>query len=248
VTHLAVENLAVRYGGVTAVAGVSFEAERGQMIGIIGPNGAGKTSLIDGLTGFTASTGSVRVDGHEFGGLPAHRRAQSGLVRTWQSVELFEDLTVRENLTVAMGAKGARVVLASLAGRHTADDSRVDVVLDQLELTRLADHRPSELSNGQRKLVGVARAIITDPTVVCLDEPAAGLDSHESIQLGVRLRHVADRGRAVLLVDHDMGLVLGICDRVVVMQFGEKIAEGTPTEIRNDDRVVEAYLGTKVVR
>jgi branched-chain amino acid transport system ATP-binding protein len=167
------------------------------------------------------------------------------VARTWQSLELFDELTVRENVQVAATPLRVRSMLLDLAwpGRRRASNDPDDV-LALLGLERLGDSRPSALSLGQQKLVGVARALAAEPSCVLLDEPAAGLDSAESGELGRRLRAVAERGTAVLLVDHDMDLVLDVCSRVYVLDFGRVIAAGSPAEIRTDDRVIAAYLGS----
>ena len=193
--------------------------------GLIGPNGAGKTTLVDAVSGFVGCTGRVELSGADIGGLPPYERARRGLGRTWQSTELFDDLDVRENLTVASRSGSAARVLG-LVGMDWA-----------------AEAMPAQLSMGQRKLVGVARALAAEPRLLCLDEPAAGLDTRESEELGARLRGLADRGQAMLLIEHDMGLVLGICDRVIVLEFGQVIAEGPPDAVRQDPRVIAAYLG-----
>ncbi len=223
---LEVRDLSVRFGGVRAVDGVDLDVDAGALVGLIGPNGAGKTTLIDALTGFVPARGEVRFDGRDLSGLAPHRRARAGLVRTWQSLELFDDLTVEENLSVA------------------ADDAdAVAEALAVVDLAEVAGRLPTELSQGQRKLVGVARALAAGPSLICLDEPAAGLDSTESVALGERLRAIVDGGTAILLVDHDMGLVLSVSDHVAVLEFGQVIAEGSPAEVRADERVVAAYLG-----
>lgn len=240
---LEVERLSVRYGGVQAVVEVDLAVERGQLVGLIGPNGAGKTTLIDATSGFTKYSGRVMVDGEDLANLAPHERARRGLARTWQSADLFDDLTVRENLRVASSTQGFRQRLREMRGHDGHANAAADRVLAELGLDGLADHAADELSQGQRKLVGVARALVPRPHVVCLDEPAAGLDTTESDELGNRLRAVVDRGLAMLLVDHDMGLVLSVCDQVVVLNFGKVIARGTPEEIRRDPVVIEAYLG-----
>jgi branched-chain amino acid transport system ATP-binding protein len=241
---LATDNLAVSFGGVHAVNQVSLRVAPGQLVGLIGPNGAGKTTCIDALTGFVRSSGGITFDGHDISRWPAHRRARVGLLRTWQSTEIFSDLTVAENLQIGTETEGVLKVLADLvapARRRPVKD--VHAVLDQLGIDGLADRMPSDLSAGQRKLVGVARALAADPKLVLMDEPAAGLDSHESLELGQHLRGVVDRGTAILLIDHDMGLVLSVCDYLYVLDAGRLIAEGTPAEIRRNPLVLSAYLG-----
>jgi branched-chain amino acid transport system ATP-binding protein len=242
---LNVDALRVTYGGVTAVDDVDLEVPAGKVVGLIGPNGAGKTSTIDALTGYHApSGGSVTFDGEDITRLRPHVRARRGLVRTFQSVELFDDLTVEENLLVASQRMGVLRALRDLLlpiGEHPRD--AVDWALDLCGLTDVRDRFPTELSHGRRKLVGVARALAQKPRLVLMDEPAAGLDTDESEELGRHLRALPEAGVTVLLVDHDMSLVLSVCDEVVVLDFGRVIARGTPAQIRNDDTVIAAYLG-----
>ena len=240
---LATTGLSVRFGGVHAVDGVDVVVEEGQLVGLIGPNGAGKTTFVDAVTGFVRYTGRAELDGRDLAGLPPHARARRGLARTWQSTELFDDLSVRENLMVAAERPSWLALAAELVGRPAGDAAATDAVLDVLAIGMLAEAMPSELTQGQRKLVGVARAIAMQPRLLCLDEPAAGLDSHESEELGRRLRQIADAGTATLLIDHDMGLVLTICDLIVVLEFGKVIAAGPPDQVRRDPLVVKAYLG-----
>jgi branched-chain amino acid transport system ATP-binding protein len=240
---LRTESLSVRYGGVLALSDVDMTVSAGQLVGLIGPNGAGKTTFIDAIAGFAPSTGRVSLAGEDVSSLVAHHRTRRGLARTWQSADLFDDLTVRENLRVAGGRPSFRRLVRQLLGAHEDERASVDRALDLLGLTPLADRLADELTQGQRKLVGVARALAAEPAVLCLDEPAAGLDTGESEALGRHLRQIVDRGAAVLLVDHDMGLVLSVCDEVVVLDFGKVIARGPADEIRRDPAVVEAYLG-----
>jgi branched-chain amino acid transport system ATP-binding protein len=240
---LATAGLSVRFGGVHAVEDVDLAVEEGQLVGLIGPNGAGKTTFIDAITGFVRYTGVVELDGRNLGGLPPHARARRGLARTWQSTELFDDLTVRENLAVGAERPSFVALAAEAIGRRIPTGESPDEALQLLDLGGIADAMPAELMQGQRKLVGVARAIAMRPRLLCLDEPAAGLDTGESDDLGQRLRQIANAGTTTLLIDHDMGLVLNICDRIVVLEFGKVIAAGPSDEVRRDARVVKAYLG-----
>jgi branched-chain amino acid transport system ATP-binding protein len=242
---LNVDALRVTYGGVKAVDDVDLSVEAGTVVGLIGPNGAGKTSTIDALTGYhPPSSGTVTFDGDDITRMRPHLRARRGLARTWQSVELFDDLTVEENLQVASQRMGVLKALRDLL-LPIREQSREDVdwALELCGLGDVADRRPTELSHGRRKLVGVARALAQRPRLVLMDEPAAGLDTDESVELGRHLRALPEAGVTVLLVDHDMGLVLSVCDEVVVLDFGRVIARGTPEQIRNDEAVVAAYLG-----
>ncbi len=241
------KGLTVRYGGLAANADVDLKVETGQLVGLIGPNGAGKTTFIDAITGFTAiSSGGVTFDGHDLDGVTPDERARLGLTRTFQSLELFEDLTVRENLLVAAERPTWWSFLLDLlkVRRPTAAwQAQVDDALSSLGLGDIGDVLPSDLSHGQRKLVGVARALAAKPKLLLLDEPAAGLDTAESQLLGAHLRDFLKGGTSIFLIDHDMGLVLNVCDYIYVLDFGRIIAEGTPAQIRTDPAVVAAYLG-----
>jgi ABC-type branched-subunit amino acid transport system ATPase component/ABC-type branched-subunit amino acid transport system permease subunit len=236
---LATEGLSVDFGGVHALRDVGLEVREGELVGLIGPNGAGKTTFVDAVTGFVSASGQIRLDGRPVGSLPAHERARLGLARTWQSGELFDDLLVEENLMVAR----ERAPAWRIAFRSTVDRDAVDETLGLFDLGWAAKANPADLSQGHRKLVGVARALAARPRLLMLDEPAAGLDTRESEALGAHLRALADAGQSTLLIDHDMGLVLSICDRVIVLEFGELIAEGAPEAVQRDQRVIAAYLG-----
>jgi len=241
---LEVEGLTVSYGGLVAVDDVDLGVADGQIAGLIGPNGAGKTTCIDAIAGFTAGrAGSITFAGHRIDGLPPHRRARLGLARTFQSVELFDDLTLAENLVVA--AAPVRWWSPILDAVAPARSRRVDVewALTAVGLDGAGDLRPDGLSYGQRRLAGLARAIAGRPRLVLLDEPAAGLDTNETESLAERLRSLPELGISVLLVDHDMGLVLGTCEHITVLDFGRVLAAGPPATIRGDATVIEAYLG-----
>ena len=244
--QLRTHDLCVSFGGLRAVDGLDLAVETGQLVGLIGPNGAGKTTAIDAITGFVPSTGGVHFGGERIEEIPPHRRAALGLARTWQSLELFDDLTVEENLLVAAERSSWRDVVADLVvprrGARRADEQMLHG-LDLLGLVDLRDLMPNEISQGQRKLVGVARALAAAPKLICMDEPAAGLDTAESHALGQQLRSIVDSGVAVLMVDHDMSLVMQVCDYLYVVEFGRLIAEGTPTDVAHDERVLDAYLG-----
>jgi branched-chain amino acid transport system ATP-binding protein len=241
---LSTRGVSVRFGGVQALDSVDLEVAGGKLVGLIGPNGAGKTTFVDAITGFVRYSGRAELDGVDLTGLPPHVRARHGLSRTWQSTELFDDLTVRENLAVAARRPSVWEVARELFGESSVGSDTLEQALDLVELGWAGDLMPTDLSQGQRKLVGVARAIAMAPRLLCLDEPAAGLDTAESEELGRRLRGLADGGQSMLLIDHDMGLVLSICDEVYVLEFGKVIASGPPDKVRRDPRVVEAYLGS----
>ncbi|PYE16928.1 ABC-type branched-subunit amino acid transport system ATPase component [Williamsia limnetica] len=236
---LELRNVSVRYGGVVAVDNVSFSVGKGTVVGLIGPNGAGKTTLIDAISGFAPHSGDVVLNSKSIDKLVPHKRIRAGLGRTFQAIELYDDLSVLENIKVGLTAA------SSADGRVSEmnDEARVDAVFALLGLDPVRDRPASELSQGQRQLVSIARALVGSPTALLLDEPAGGLDTSESRWLAEQLRAVRDSGVSILLVDHDMGFVLGLCDRIHVLNFGKVIVSGTPDEVRNDRSVAEAYLG-----
>ncbi len=244
---LSVAGLTVRFGSVIAVDGVSLEVRPGEVVGLIGPNGAGKTTLIDAVTGFVPVTeGSISLDGRRIDRMNATHRARLGLRRSFQSLELFEDISVEENIRAGSDQLASRLSWVTdlfWPGRHELTSTAVAAVRE-FELEPHLDETPEQLPYGRRRLVGIARAVASGPSVVMLDEPAAGLDENESAELARLIRRLADeRGMGVLLVEHDVALVMSTCDRVVVIDFGNVIASGTPAAIRGDQAVRDAYLG-----
>ena len=246
---LETRQLTVSYGGVRANDSIDIDVEGGTLVGLIGPNGAGKTTLIDAITGFTPITsGNVRFNSADITSTGPATRARAGLARTFQSLELFEDLTVGDNLAVAAHRPrwySMFVDLVAPSRGTNADDAAW--ALDAMGLGQHVDKLPGALSHGQRKLVGIARALATRPMLLLLDEPAAGLDTSESRVLGQRLRGLLDHGITMLLIDHDIDLMLEVCDHVYVLDFGRLIASGPPAHIRTDPAVVSAYLGSRSI-
>jgi ABC-type branched-subunit amino acid transport system ATPase component/branched-subunit amino acid ABC-type transport system permease component len=247
---LVVEGLTVRYGAVVAVHDVSFSLEPGVITGLIGPNGAGKTSLIDAVSGFANSEGSVRLEDHDESTLdlskyPAVKRARSGVARSFQSLELFEDSTVFENLSVAADPQDLRSYLLDLIWPINPKlPSAVVRAVTEFDLDEDLHRDVHDLSYGKRRLLAIARAVAMKPSVLLLDEPAAGLSSSESMELARVVRRLADDwGMAILVVEHDMNFVMGVCDQVIVLDFGQLIAAGPPEQVRSDPAVIAAYLG-----
>ncbi|MGH8981670.1 MAG: ABC transporter ATP-binding protein [Acidimicrobiales bacterium] len=242
---LCAKGISVSFGAVRALRDVDLAVGEGKLVGLIGPNGAGKTTFIDAVTGFVPASGTVELRGTQLAGLAPHKRARFGLVRTWQTIELFDDLSVRENLAVSARRPSLATAFQEIVfGKVPRSVGLAEEALSLLDLGDIAETMPQELPQGRRKLVGIARALAAKPSLLLLDEPAAGLDTSESEDLGRRLRHVVDAGLSALLIDHDMGLVLGICDEIYVLDFGRIIAKGTPEEVRTNPDVLAAYLGT----
>jgi len=244
---LSIDGLTVRFGLVVAVDNVTMDVRPGEVVGLIGPNGAGKTTLIDAVTGFVpAGGGSISLDDRRIDRLNATQRARLGLRRSFQSLELFDDVSVEENIRAGSDLRASRLSwLTDLfwPGRHDLPPTAVAAVRE-FKLEPHLDATPEELPYGRRRLVGIARTVASGPSVVMLDEPAAGLDENETAELAHLIRRLADeRNMGVLLVEHDVNLVMSICDRVVVIDFGSVIARGTPSEIAGDQTVRDAYLG-----
>jgi branched-chain amino acid transport system ATP-binding protein len=256
---LNVEGLSMRFGGLLAVDGVNLKAEHASVTALIGPNGAGKTTIFNCLTGFYKPTAGSMTLRHPTHGevalhrLPGYQTARHGVVRTFQNIRLFAKMTVLENLLVAQHVKlmrqsgyGVLGLLGLGAWRRAQAEAieRARLWLERLDLVHLADHEAGSLAYGVQRRVEIARAMNANPLLLCLDEPAAGLNPKETAALGeLLLRIRADHGIGILLIEHDMGLVMRISDRIHVVEYGRKIAEGTPDAIRNDDRVIRAYLG-----
>jgi sulfate-transporting ATPase len=243
---LIVEGVSVSFGGIQALQDVSLTVAPGEVLGVIGPNGAGKTTLIDAITGFNRpSAGRIMLDHRDITGLGAGRRSRAGVARSFQSLELFEDLTVSENLAVAYERPQPWRYVSDLIrpGRIRLRGTALDA-LRHLELQDMADQKPAEISFGRRKEVAIARAIAAAPSVLLLDEPAAGLTDQEAGELAQLIQRLArERGIAVVLVEHKVDMIMSICDRVTVLAAGRVLSSGTPETIRSDRAVVEAYLG-----
>ncbi|WP_027797483.1 high-affinity branched-chain amino acid ABC transporter ATP-binding protein LivG [Paraburkholderia acidipaludis] len=248
---LKVSGLQMRFGGLLAVDGIDFDVRAGEVFAIIGPNGAGKTTVFNCVGGFYKPTaGDIRLEGRAITGLPSHQVARRGLVRTFQNIRLFKQLTVLENLMVAQHLKVNRNILSGLfttPAYRRAERAALEHAAQWLErvgLKQVANREAGTLSYGHQRRLEIARCMITGPRLLMLDEPAAGLNPQEKIELQQMVDGLRNEfGISVLLIEHDMSLVMGVSDRILVMEHGKPIMIGQPEAVRNDPRVIKAYLG-----
>ena len=248
---LTVRDVSVRFGGVQALEHVFLELNRGEIVGLIGPNGAGKTTLVNAVTGFVRpDSGDVYLGADSLLGLPSHRRAQLGIARTFQVVRLFRSMSVIDNLTIALERFGRGGVFADLLRLPVATRSEqaareeAEATLDELGIAAVRDQPAGSLPLGVQRRVEIARALCGRPRVLLLDEAASGVGRSEALALGELVRELCGRrGLAVLLIEHDVNLVMGVSDHIYVLDFGRLLADGTPEEVRNNPAVIQAYLG-----
>ncbi|HVE25026.1 MAG TPA: ABC transporter ATP-binding protein [Sporichthya sp.] len=250
--HLIARGVTKKYGGLYACNGVDLEVAPGEIIGLIGPNGAGKTTTFNCLTGAVKLTsGQITLNGKDISNLPATERAALGIGRTFQHAQLFKHLSVEENLLLGRhrlyGAGVLRGALGLAGGKERAARRYAHEVAELCGLSPVLNAPCGDLPYGTQRMVEVARAILVDPEVLLVDEPAAGMDSDESVYFGQLLGRIArERGMSVLIIEHDVAMVLSLCDRIYVLNFGSLLAQGTPAEIRSNAEVRAAYLGSTV--
>lgn len=249
-TLFSTKSLTKKFGGVSAVSSVTLSIPEGHIVGLIGPNGAGKTTFFNVISGLISPTsGDLFFNGRKITGLRPYRITRLGMARTFQNIRLFSGMTTLENVFVARHARTKAGLFAALFGGTLSrrEDSQsflmINEILSDLELSDSANIAADTLSYGQQRRLEIARALATEPKLLLLDEPSAGMNTRETEKLMEMIVAIRSRGVTVLLIEHDMNLVMGICENIVVLDHGRKIAEGTPAEIRNNEEVIEAYLG-----